>query len=213
MSKLPINTEFEGYEISDHYKSYKNYLYNEPASDTDICLRNDLKMLGSAITEAYSARKRDNQSEVSFEITNITEEDYNSRVRQTDYAFTTVEGRLKFGLYKSDVFPILRLPSVDRFGMIRYKKQLYSIIATSEPSKYVTYDGNGLLNLMLNAKNVKVEYQPSKFKITFGKNKINMSTMLYGVCYLHSLISAGAINYVAEDVNYIEDPYLSLIHI
>ena len=34
-----------------------------------------------------------------------------------------------------------------------------------------------------------------------------MSTMLYGVCYLHSLISAGAINYVAEDVNYIEDPY------
>lgn len=207
MSKLPINTEFEGYEISDHYKAYKNYLYNEPISDTDICLRNDLKMLGSAITEAYSARKRDNQSEVSFEITNITEEDYNSRVRQTDYAFTTVEGRLKFGLYKSDVFPILRLPSVDRFGMIRYKKQLYSIIATSEPSKYVTYDGNGLLNLMLNAKNVKVEYQPSKFKITFGKNKINMSTMLYGVCYLHSLISAGAINYVAEDVNYIEDPY------
>lgn len=207
MSKLPIDTEFNGYQISDHYRAFKNYLYNIPTSDTDVCLRNDLKILGSAMADAYNKRRQSNSSPVEFEITNITEEDYNSRVRGVDYAFTTVEGRMKFGFYKSPVIPLLRLPHVDRFGMIKYKKQLYSIIATSEPSKYVTYDGKGLLNLMLNAKNVKVDYQPNKFKISFGKNTINMITMLYGVCYLHSLMMDGTINYIAEDMKYIQDDY------
>lgn len=207
MSKMPIDVEFHGYEISDHYKAFKNYLYDIPENDMQVCLRNDLKMLGSAMAAAYNKRRQTDIEAVEFEITNITEEDYNSRVRATDYAFTTIEGRMKFGLYKSPVFPLLRLPHVDRFGMIRYKKQLYSIIATSEPSKYVTYDGRGLLNLMLNAKNVKINYQPNQFKIEFGKNRINMITMLYGVCYLHDLMVNNSINYIAENIKYIKDEY------
>lgn len=208
MSKLPIDVSFKGYKLSDHYIAFKNYLYDVPKDDMQVCLVNDLKMLASSMATAHDKRKQSNNTPVSFEITNITESDYNSKVRNTDYAFTTIEGRLKFGFYTSPVFPILRLPDVDRFGMIRYKKQIYTILATSEPSKYVTYDGKDMLNIMLNAVNMKIRYEHNKFSITFGKdNTSKITTMLLGVCELHRMMVDGEMNLLSEDMECIENPY------
>lgn len=188
MSKLPIDTEFHGYRVSDHYKAFTDYLYKGGTTDlTVLSLDNDLRLLANALESRWSARTGEEGAKVEFIITDIIEEDYNWS-NNAAYPMTTVLGKIKFHNRLTKEFPLLSLPSIDRFGTCNYGNNFYTFAATSEPSKYITFDGNKELNIMLNARKVSVIYDKGKVRFEFGKDG-NQKLKATTLCYIISLLN------------------------
>lgn len=142
-------------------------------------LRKDLNTLCHKMTEIY--RKRNTGVEYVFKIrvTNIRENDSNYP-REGSQGWTTVYGDIYLferGSYESGGSAIriiknvllLALPYVDRFGVLNFGNLRYGIVASSDPSRFITKEKDEL-NIMLNANKVGIRC------IT----KINKSSMQYG---------------------------------
>lgn len=185
VSKTGIELKFDGYPESDHYKAYKRYLYDaQDEKNVKATLRGDLNMYADAVSNKLS-KDRGIETKVSFIVTKIVEKDSSIDDYDRGTIQTTVYGKYNINGAVSNELALVRLPYVDRFGVIKRKGVNYAIAATSEPSRYITLDKGHILNIMLQALKMVVSGDESLEKMTteVAKQKVQLITLIYYVSY------------------------------
>lgn len=184
-SKTGIELKFDKYPESDHYRAYKRYLYGKPdEKNIRATLQGDLNLYADAISNRLS-KDRGIDISVKFIITRIIERDSTINDYDRGTLQTTVYGRYSMNGSLSNEFAIVRIPYVDRFGVILRKGVHYAIAATSEPSRYITLDKGHILNIMLQALKLVVDGNESLEKMVtiVAKQKVQLITLIYYVSY------------------------------
>lgn len=179
--KMDNRFHFDGYPTSDHRKAYESYLYGKPDDRQMIpTLQGDLNNYADMIANSLS-KERGSKVTVSFEINRIVEKDTSLVDYSRGTYQTTVYGCHYINGAKSSIYPIIRLPYVDRFGTITRKGQVYAISATSEPSRFITIDKGHIINIMLQAIKLQVtgDTDIERMYTTVAKQNVQLITLIY----------------------------------
>lgn len=181
VGKMDNRFHFNGYPTSDHRKAYESYLYGKPDERQMIpTLQGDLNNYADMIANSLS-KDRGSKVTMSFEINRIVEKD----TSLVDYGRgtyqTTVYGCHVINGSRSGIYPIIRLPYVDRFGTVTKKGQIYAISATSEPSRFITIDKGHIINIMLQAIKLQVtgDIDIEHMYTNVAKQNVQLITLIY----------------------------------
>lgn len=179
--KMDNRFHFDGYPTSDHRKAYESYLYDKPDDRQMIpTLQGDLNNYADMIANSLS-KERGSKVTVSFEINRIVEKDTSLVDYSRGTYQTTVYGCHYINGAKSSIYPIIRLPYVDRFGTVTRKGQVYAISATSEPSRFITIDKGHIINIMLQAVKLQItgDTDIERMYTTVAKQNVQLITLIY----------------------------------
>lgn len=174
ISKVPVAKKKYEYEVSDTYKSYKEFIDKELFMDLNEFL---IKPLNKKIMELVSLYDVVNVDWKETALRNTTELDYKGYVRQTV--------RLKFENGVS--FDLLELPEIDEYGILHKGKLQKAIIGELVQADDITFDegknenSNELKIVMESGNFVNLKRKATSLTTTINKKQYDMVELLYAL--------------------------------